>query len=399
MHKVTQRIKEFNKYRLPEMVQLKYMFMAENMFRFYRGTCHLFYEDLHHYGTVVPSPLTWICGDLHLENFGSYKGNNRLVYFDLNDFDEACLAPAAFELTRIVTSIFVAFASLKITEKEAAIMAKLFLSVYSDTLANGKAYYIEPQTANGIVHSFLSDVCERREKQLLQRFTALKKEKRLLKIDNVHFYKITQKPLKKELLGFVQNWLNSNLKDYKVMDTAFRVSGTGSVGARRYVFLLENKKQTEKYILLEMKEAETSSLKPFLKIPQPKWTTEAARVVAIEKRMQNVSAALLSTVVFDKRPFIIQEMQPAKDSIDFTLIKKRPKDIHQVISDMAMLTAAAQLRSSGRQGSDIADKLIAFGNNNKWQEAILKYSIQYKKQVEKDFKDYCIDYKKGELQK
>ncbi len=44
-----------------------------------------FYEDLQDV-PLPQSPNTWICGDLHLENFGSYKANNKLVYFDLNDF-------------------------------------------------------------------------------------------------------------------------------------------------------------------------------------------------------------------------------------------------------------------------------------------------------------------------
>jgi uncharacterized protein (DUF2252 family) len=396
MYKVTQRIKQFNKGRLPDKLQLKYEFMSENIFRFYRGTCHLFYEDLYKKGSIVFSPLSWICGDLHIENFGSFKGDNRLVYFDLNDFDEACLAPAAFEVARAVTSIFVAFSSLKIKEQEALTVAKLFLDTYTETLKNGKPYYIEPQTAKGIVHTFLEEVCNRKEKQVLQRFTVLKKNKRALIIDKIHFYKI-DKPLKKQLNRHIKTWLAEKQIKYAVKDIVFRIAGTGSVGVRRYVFLLENVKITEKYILLEMKEEDESLLAPYLKVPQPKWKTSAERVVAVQERMQNVSAALLDTIVFDKRSFIIQEMQPVKDSIDFTLIKERPKDIHQVISDMAMLTASAQLRSSGRQGSATADELIAFGQNNKWQESILNYSIEYKKQVEKDYRAFCADYKKGLL--
>ena len=110
MHTLTKRIKNFNAGRLPELVQLKYDLMAENMYRFYRGTCHLFYEDLAQNEKKLPqSPVAWICGDLHLENFGTFKGDNRMVYFDLNDFDEAILAPVLWELVRIVTSIFIAF--------------------------------------------------------------------------------------------------------------------------------------------------------------------------------------------------------------------------------------------------------------------------------------------------
>ena len=155
---LSQRIKEFNEPRLQDMVQVKYKLMAENMFRFYRGTCHLFYEDLSNSDAIPPSPLSWICGDLHLENFGSYKGDNRLVYFDLNDFDEAILAPAAWEVTRIVTSILLAFETLKIDDKKAVKMAQLFLRSYAATLSKGKAYYIEPQTAKGIVCSFLTAI-------------------------------------------------------------------------------------------------------------------------------------------------------------------------------------------------------------------------------------------------
>jgi uncharacterized protein (DUF2252 family) len=44
------------------------------------------------------SPVFWICVGLHIENFASYKGDNCLAYFDLNDFDESILAPVAWEL-------------------------------------------------------------------------------------------------------------------------------------------------------------------------------------------------------------------------------------------------------------------------------------------------------------
>jgi uncharacterized protein (DUF2252 family) len=124
---IPERIKEFNKERLPQYTALKYQMMSQSAFRFFRGTCHLFYEDLSKNEKIPESPLAWICGDLHLENFGSYKGDNRLEYFDLNDFDEAVLAPALWELARMVTSIFVGFDSLKISLQQAKDAASLFL--------------------------------------------------------------------------------------------------------------------------------------------------------------------------------------------------------------------------------------------------------------------------------
>ena len=55
MPDLAKRLIEFNKELLPEMVQLKYEAMRENAFRFFRGTCHLFYEDL---AGAKPLPLS-----------------------------------------------------------------------------------------------------------------------------------------------------------------------------------------------------------------------------------------------------------------------------------------------------------------------------------------------------
>ena len=165
MPTIAERVKNFNSNRLPAYTALKYQLMAENPFRFYRGTCHLYYEDLSHNNALPAYPLSWICGDLHLENFGSYKGENRLVYFDLNDFDEAILAPAAWEVARIMTSIFVAFDSLKIEPEKAYKMAQLFLKTYTATLISGKAVSIDPRTAKGIVCDFLTQAAERKQQQ------------------------------------------------------------------------------------------------------------------------------------------------------------------------------------------------------------------------------------------
>jgi len=170
MSKLSERLKAFNDGLLPQMVQLKYDAMTENAFRFYRGTCHLFYEDLAQASPLPLSPVSWICGDLHIENFGSYKGDNKLVYFDLNDFDEGLLAPVCYELARMVTSIFIAFESLEIEPEKAMKMARLYLKTYSATLARGKSISIEPRTARGIVCDFLNSAEKGKEKTLLDHF-------------------------------------------------------------------------------------------------------------------------------------------------------------------------------------------------------------------------------------
>src|SRR6201991_3064606 len=117
--------------------------MAENAFRFFRGTCHLYYEDLGGSKSLPTYPVSWVCGDLHLENFGSYKGDNRLVYFDVNDFDEAALAPASWDLVRLLASVRVGAERLSIGPCESGALCKDFLAAYVAALAEGKAYWVE----------------------------------------------------------------------------------------------------------------------------------------------------------------------------------------------------------------------------------------------------------------
>jgi uncharacterized protein (DUF2252 family) len=393
MPEAVSKISKFNKPLLPEQVQLKYRLMNESMYSFYRGTCHLFYESLSKEKKLPFSPSAWICGDLHIENFGTYKGDNRLVYFDLNDFDEAVLAPASWELVRLLTSIFIAFESLKIENKKAINMAALFLKTYSQTLVNGKSFYIEPKTAQGLVCDFLTAVSKRKQKELLSKRTYKKGNRRMLSLTKKHLQ--LDKTEKKELVAHINEWIINNSGrpyNYEVQDVVFRVAGLGSLGLKRYLFLLKSTNVKEKYLLVDMKQSRSSSLLPFLKVQQPAWNNESERIISVQQRMQNVSPFLLSTTSYKEHTYVLQELQPTKDSINFHLIKNHYRDICQVINDMAVLTASAQLRSASRQNAAGVDELIQFGQNEKWQQELIKMAVRYTALVKKQYVSFHKAY-------
>jgi uncharacterized protein (DUF2252 family) len=54
---------------------------------------------------VPPSPSIWICGDVHLGNFGIYEAEDARLRFDLNDFDEAGIAPCLLDLLRLLAAL------------------------------------------------------------------------------------------------------------------------------------------------------------------------------------------------------------------------------------------------------------------------------------------------------
>lgn len=384
------RITAFNEGLLPDILELKYEAMAENAFRFFRGTCHLFYEDLAKAEPLPLSPLAWICGDLHIENFGSYKGDNKLVYFDLNDFDEGLLSPAAYELARMVTSIFVAFGHLKIGSKKVRNMSELYLRMYSATLMQGKAKSIDPRTAQGILSNFLQAAERSTYRELLKKRTTGNKKKLVLSLEDERHFKLDKK-LKSELSAHIQDWVASSSDgpyNYVVKGVVFRLAGTGSLGLKRYLFLLKSTTIKHRYLLLDMKQCRAASPKPYVPVQQLQWDSEADRVTAIQRRMQNVSSALLSTTNFRGDSYLIQELQPVKDSVNFKLLKDDYRGMYQVISDMAMLTASAQLRSGGMQGSSNIDDLMAFGNSNDWQEPLITYAINYSEKVKRDYRAF-----------
>ena len=131
---------------------------------------------------------------------------------------------------------------------------------------------------------------------------------------------------------------------------------------------------------------------PFIKTIQPNWINEAEKTVHVQSMMQNRSPALLSTMEYEGKHFMVQEIQPTKDKINFKLLRKEYREMIRVISDMAMLTASAQLRSSGRMGSATAQQLMEFGNRQDWQEEVLRYSSSYSHIIQDYFRDFTAEY-------
>jgi uncharacterized protein (DUF2252 family) len=385
---VTARIERFNSGREPERVALKYRAMCKSPFSFFRGTAHLFWEDLGARRSALPdSPQVWACGDLHLENFGSFQGDNGLSYFDLNDFDEAALAPSSWELSRFVASVYVAAPVLNFTRADANELVKLFLGAYQTALGRGNARWIERDTAVGMVRTLLERVKRRKRTLLIESRTRWKKGRRSLWIDGKHTLPATDGQRRE-----ATRWLGKFAKSqpdpsfFKILDVARRVAGVGSLGLDRYVVLVRGEGGRDGNAILDAKQAPTSSLARFDKVRQPAWKSEPARVVAIQQRMQAIAPALLDAITIGRGGYVLRELQPTNDRLTIKDAGGHPRYLRSAARTMGRVTAWAQLRSSGRQGSAIADELIAFAEEGGWQARLIDYGRAYATQVERDYK-------------
>ena len=66
MPNVYERVMQYNQNRDPKFLAIKYKLMSSGAFRFFRGSCHLFYEDLATKQAWTDANKAWICGDMHV---------------------------------------------------------------------------------------------------------------------------------------------------------------------------------------------------------------------------------------------------------------------------------------------------------------------------------------------
>jgi hypothetical protein len=90
-------------------LKLKHQRMAEGVFPFLRATFYrwaqLWPENC---PELVKAPAVLGVGDLHVENFGTWRDAEGRLAWGVNDFDEVCAIPYAADLVRLAVSEFLA---------------------------------------------------------------------------------------------------------------------------------------------------------------------------------------------------------------------------------------------------------------------------------------------------
>ncbi|HYR43369.1 MAG TPA: DUF2252 family protein, partial [Terriglobia bacterium] len=134
-------------------LRYKHVEMAESPFAFMRATFYRWvqlWKDLCPEASRAPDVLA--VGDLHVENFGTWRDAEGRLIWGINDFDETCSLPYTNDLIRLGAS-----ARLAIKEEHLSIRPRkacsLILEGYSDGLrSEGRPF------ALGEEHIFLRDI-------------------------------------------------------------------------------------------------------------------------------------------------------------------------------------------------------------------------------------------------
>jgi uncharacterized protein (DUF2252 family) len=397
---VCEAILRFNAGRDKQRLQMKYALLRKSAFGFFRGTCHLFYDRLPHDPFLAESPLVWCCGDLHLENFGSYKGDNRLAYFDINDFDESSLAPLGWDVLRLLTSLFVALPELEIQTSDAQILAAELLDSYALTLASGKPRWVEAETASGMIKQLLDEVKTRQRVDFLDTRTTKKNKKaRALKVDGRKALPASQAE-RDMVMDFMESYAKTQEQPafYEAVDVARRVAGNGSLGLERYLVLVRGKGGEDGHYLLDMKVAVAASMvKNFqrFQLHPAAWPSDAERIVQLQQRLQSVPMAFFRAVNMDGRDFVLRALQASEDRIRLAPLNHSLPELIALVRTLGVLSASAHLRASGRGGSAIVDELVAFGGRSNWQASVIALARHCAVQTEADWRAFCAGFDQG----
>lgn len=123
-------------------ILLKHRLMRADPFSFFRAT---FYRWMQMWPEVCPdlsqAPQVLAVGDLHVENFGSWRDIEGRLIWGVNDFDEAAELPYTIDLVRLATSALLAIEEghLSLTAKSAC---AAIAEGYSKSVAEGGQPYV-----------------------------------------------------------------------------------------------------------------------------------------------------------------------------------------------------------------------------------------------------------------
>lgn len=220
--KATARYEAWLAERLPLIradLELKHRAMSAGAFPFLRGT---FYRWASRWQSIVgdaaAAPRVLAVGDLHVENFGTWRDSEGRLIWGVNDFDEAYPLPYTNDLIRLVTSVVVAvgYHDLRIDPKDAAAAVE---DGYRSALAAGGHAYVLAET-----HVALREMAEYRLHDP-ERFW-----EKLEGLPTIH------SPLPPTVVTALERAFPERGLEQRIVH---RVAGLGSLGRQRYVALAQ----------------------------------------------------------------------------------------------------------------------------------------------------------------
>lgn len=162
------------------------------------------------------APVVLSVGDLHIENFGTWRDQEGRLVWGINDFDEAYPLPFTNDLLRLCVSTYLAIDenNLSISKKSAS--KAILKGYYEGIIGSGNPFVLEEQ------HTWLRKIALSKLKEPYRFWDRLEELPDLSQM------------ISKQIVDLLKSTLPENLTKFRI---AHRITGLGSLGHQRYIII------------------------------------------------------------------------------------------------------------------------------------------------------------------
>ncbi len=405
--------------RVAWLIPERHRRMAASAFAFFRGTPVVMAADL---GQADHSGLeVQLCGDAHLLNFGFYASPERALLFDLNDFDETVRGPFEWDLKRLVSSLVIAAQALNLSEDWQEKVARHGARAYRKEMqqlagcsridvwyrrinVDGLIAELPEQAFRTHLLQVAAEARHRDSRQAVRKLCETGADGQLRirhappliwRHDRMEAELGINEPLQERVAHTYAGYLESVRPDlrrflsgYRLVDTASKAVGVGSVGTRCSIGLLVGSREDD-VLVLQSKQAEASVLAPYATSPAA--AHQGQRVVEGQRLMQTVSDPLLGWTTNAHREHLYwRHFRDWKGAVQLEKLDASGLDQY------GRLCAATLAKAHARSGDRIA--LAAFmAGGKRFDQAMAAYGLSYAAQSQRDHQQFLEALASGRL--
>lgn len=408
---VVKLLEESDLDRIPGLLPVKYQRMAVSPFTFFRGAAIIQARDLAN--APVSGITVQACGDCHLANFGGFASPERVLVFDINDFDETFPAPWEWDLKRLGASLVLAARDQNFSKAQANQAARAAAASYRERMEEFAEMTVldvwyATVSAEEVKHYFRNDKdmsarLAAKQKQarsqnseaVIPKLTEVLNGRRMIKDSPpviYHFEKYA-KNLDNGHAKFIAEYAKSLQPDrrrlfqrYELHDSAIKVVGVGSVGTRCYLALLLADDVDP--LFLQVKEARRSVLES--PRGRSRYAHQGVRVVEGQRLMQGASDIFLGWARTREHDYYLRQFRDMKVSAEIETF--RPA----TLVGYAALCGWALARAHAKAG-DAAMIAGYLGTTDQFDGSLAQYAEAYADQAERDYGAFRSAIRSGRL--
>ena len=395
--------------RIPELAGLRYERMAASPFAFYRGSAAVMAADLAH--TPTAGPRVQACGDAHLLNFGVFATPERRLAFDINDFDETLPAPFEWDVKRLATSAVLAAREAKYGQAQVTEAGRAATASYRTTMSalaqrgHLDVWYarIDPEevlaatrqrTARRAEQAVIDQAHRHTQLGELRKLTRTVDGQRRIVDDAPLIEHLTSRRAEQQVREAFADYARS-LSDerrlllgrYRLVDTARKVVGIGSVGTDTRVLLLIGDREDDP-LFLQLKESKPSVLEPYA--GRGRYSHQGERVVQGQRLGQAASDLFLGWCSAGERQYYMRQLRDMKGTPNLLALSAKG------LAAYAGICGAALAHAHARSGDPV--QIAGYlGTGDAFDKAITAFAQAYASQVEQDHAELVAARTAGRL--